>query len=73
MVCEHAANHILNLGDVYVMCDGDVAPFVTGDSDGKWARFRAKYQHIKFHMVALDKSADKETMSKVRLFLSRLR
>jgi hypothetical protein len=66
MVCEHAIKGIPNLGDIYVMCDGDVAPFSSNDSNGEWAKFRALHPSIKFHMVALDKSADKETMSKAK-------
>ena len=69
MVCKHAAQSIPNVGDIYVMCDGDVSPFAKGDSDGKWTRFRAEYPKIKFHMVALDRGADKDTMSKVRLLV----
>ena len=70
MVCRHAAQHVPNVGDIYVMCDGDVSPFERGDSNGEWARFRAVYPNVNFHFVALDKGADKDTMSKVRLFVT---
>jgi hypothetical protein len=69
MVCQHAAQFIPNVGDIYVMCDGDVSPFASGDSNGQWARFRANYPNIKFHMVALDRDADIDTMSKVKLLV----
>jgi hypothetical protein len=69
MVCQHAAERVPNVGDIYVICDGAVTPFSQGDSDGRWARFRANYPNIKFHMVALDRDADIDTMSKVRLLV----
>lgn len=48
--------------DVYVMCDGDITPFVLHQGESSWANFRARYPKNTFHFIALGQGASYEPM-----------
>ncbi|CAF0892286.1 unnamed protein product [Didymodactylos carnosus] len=59
---ENCMERYADATDVYVMCDGNITPFVVHHGEPDWGRFRNQFPRTTFHFIALGVGASCEPM-----------